>query len=94
MMKMNRMVIAMMLSMWVGVQSAAAMEIPDQDSATAKVYEAKCSACHALPHPKRLSWSAWRHMLHVMKRRMQERGVQMSREQWRQVAAYLKQHAR
>jgi hypothetical protein len=29
-----------------------------------------------------------------MERRMRERGMQMSEAQWRQIAAYLRRHAR
>lgn len=91
---MNKTIIAVFLSMLIGAQSVMAMDIPEAKSADAEVYVARCSACHSLPHPKRLSWPAWQHMLHVMKQRMQERHVQMSREEWRQVTAYLKRHAR
>ena len=84
-------VLALMLG---GMQAALAMDIPDPQTPAAKLYAARCAACHALPHPKRLDWPAWRHMLHVMERRMQEHGMQMSDAEWRQIAAYLRRHAR
>jgi len=71
-----------------------AMDIPDAGSAGAKLFAARCSVCHALPHPKRLDWEHWRHMLRVMKQRTAERNMQMPDREWRQIAGYLKDHAR
>ena len=73
---------------------AFAMQIPAADTAPAKLYAQRCSVCHALPHPGRLDWPHWRSMLHVMKQRMDERGMNMPDKEWRQIAAYLQQHAR
>lgn len=84
----------MFMSMLAGAQAAPAMDIPDAASPDAHTYAARCAVCHALPHPKRLAWPAWRHMLHVMKQRMQERGMQLSDEDWHRIAAYLERHAR
>ncbi|RMH49982.1 MAG: cytochrome c, partial [Zetaproteobacteria bacterium] len=67
---------------------AQAMELPDADSKGARLFAARCSVCHALPHPKRLDWTHWRHMLRVMKRRMAERNITLPDEQWRRIAAY------
>jgi len=75
--------------------SAWAVDIPDADSAGGQLFTASCSACHALPHPKRLDWPHWRHMLGLMQQRMAERGVpELSRDEWRRIADYLKSHAR
>ncbi|MDQ6960660.1 MAG: hypothetical protein Q9M27_06465 [Mariprofundaceae bacterium] len=75
--------------------SAWASNIPDPDSPGGKLFTQRCSACHALPHPKRLDWQHWRHMLNLMKQRMDERGVtEPSKEEWRWIASYLKAHAR
>jgi len=74
---------------------AWASDIPDADSPDGKLFAARCSTCHALPHPKRLDWQHWRHMLGLMKQRMDERGVaEPSKEEWRRIASYLKAHAR
>ncbi len=74
---------------------AWATDIPDADSHGAQLFTSYCSACHSLPHPKRLDWPHWRSMLHVMQQRMHERGVaEPSKEAWRQIAGYLKSHAR
>jgi len=73
--------------------NAWATDIPDADSPAAKIFVSRCSACHDLPHPKRLDWTHWRHILGLMKMRMDERKVMMSDADWRQVSAYLKQHA-
>ena len=84
----------MLTAMLAGAHPALAMDIPDAHSPAAKLYAEHCAACHALPHPKRLAWPAWRHTLHLMKQRMNERGMQMRADEWRQIAAYLKHHAR
>lgn len=84
----------MLVAMLAGSQAAMAMDIPDANSPAARLYAARCTACHALPHPKRLAWPAWRHTLHLMKQRMQERGMQLRADEWRQIAAYLRRHAR
>jgi len=74
---------------------AWATDIPDADSDAARLFAQHCSACHSLPHPKRLDWPHWRSMLHVMQQRMHERGVaEPSPEEWRQIAGYLKGHSR
>ncbi len=87
-----RKVLAIMCILAVG--TAAAMEIPEADSPDAKLFAARCSICHALPHPKRLDWPHWRHILKLMHRRAKERGVNIPPEEWRRIAAYLKRHAR
>ncbi|MDX8408680.1 MAG: cytochrome c [Mariprofundales bacterium] len=71
-----------------------AQTTPDATSADAKLFAHHCSSCHALPHPKRLDWPHWRHMLKTMKLRMEERGMEMEPHAWQQIASYLKQHAR
>jgi len=71
-----------------------ATEIPDAGSVSAQLFAQHCSVCHSLPHPKRLDWPHWRSMLHVMKQRMDERGISIPAEEWQQIAAYLKHHAR
>jgi len=85
-----------MLGLFFTVTSAfAGMPIPDADTPQAKVYAARCSVCHALPHPKRLDWEHWRHMLDVMDTRMAQRGMPaLSDEDRRMISAYLEHHAR
>ncbi len=73
----------------------AVTSIPDADSPEAKVYIERCSVCHVLPHPKRLSFSSWKHMLKLMDQRMEERGISPLEPAEREaIAAYLKRHAR
>jgi len=73
---------------------AFAMDLPEADSPAAQLYTQRCSGCHALAHPGRLDWEQWRHMLHEMKLRMTERDMKMPDDEWRQIAGYLKRHAR
>jgi len=76
------------------VYPAWGMDIPDADSQAAQLFASRCAACHALPHPKRLDWPHWQHMLRVMKQRMHERGMDMTTEEWRVIADYLQTNAR
>lgn len=89
-----RILITVLSMMFVLTTSAIATPIPDADSPSAQLFSQRCSSCHSLPHPKRLDWPHWRSMLHVMKQRMDERGMSMQDEEWRQIAGYLKRHAR
>lgn len=69
--------------------------LPDAASAGAKVYSARCSSCHALPHPQRLGYNAWLKLLPVMEQRMQERGMEKLHKAERdKLLAYLKAHSR
>ena len=73
----------------------AATIIPDADSLQAKIYTEKCSTCHVLPHPKRLSFNGWKHMLKLMDQRMVERKVSpLEPEERKAIEGYLRQHAR
>ncbi|MDQ7011880.1 MAG: hypothetical protein Q9M29_08675 [Mariprofundaceae bacterium] len=79
----------------VAAPSYAATPIPDADSPQAKIYAEKCSVCHVLPHPKRLHFAQWQHMLTLMDRRMKERHVPLPGKEERQaIVDYLKTHAR
>jgi len=72
-----------------------ATTIPDAESAGALAYAGRCSACHALPHPKRLGYEGWQAVLTVMEQRIQERGMVALGEQERQtILDYLRDHAR
>jgi hypothetical protein len=73
----------------------AATPIPDADSPQAKVYAEKCTVCHVLPHPKRLSFNGWKHMLTLMDQRIEERNMSPLEPEERQaIETYLKRHAR
>lgn len=87
-------ILILIAALWV-VPALAATPIPDADSPDAKVYVAKCSACHALPHPKRLYFEQWQHMLKLMYLRISERNMQpLSDEEQASILGYLKKHAR
>ena len=73
---------------------AWASDIPDADSASARVFSQRCSACHSLPHPARLDWEHWRSILHLMKQRMDEDEMSIPTADWKHISSYLKQHAR
>lgn len=72
-----------------------AARIPDAGSSAAQVYAARCSSCHVLPHPARLTYAGWVQLLPLMERRMAERGMApMSDADRNEILAYLKAHAR
>lgn len=73
----------------------ATTPIPSAQSVDAQLYAKKCSACHALPHPKRNTSEQWRNLVPLMERRMAERGMETLTEDEREtVLAYLTTHAR
>ncbi|HED52082.1 MAG TPA: hypothetical protein ENI83_00870 [Gammaproteobacteria bacterium] len=77
------------------ISTPAITAIPDGDSVGADVYRARCSSCHALPHPRRLSYAGWQALLPVMEQRMQERDMEkLSDEERRTLLTYLKEHSR
>lgn len=70
-------------------------QIPDDISANAVTYRAKCSMCHALPHPKRHTAEQWQHVVGMMEQRMAERKFNRLTQQERdEIMAYLTKHAR
>jgi hypothetical protein len=61
----------------------------------AQVFSARCSGCHALPHPKRHTYPEWQRLVTVMEQRMQERGVApLDDQQRRDILTYLKLNGR
>jgi len=69
--------------------------IPQAESTNAQVYIDRCSSCHVLPHPKRLSYEGWRALLPVMEQRIAERGMLALGDQERQsILDYLRRNGR
>lgn len=61
----------------------------------AQAYAAHCSACHALPHPKRHSYPEWQTLVAVMEQRMRERGIPpLDKQQRGAILAYLEHNSR
>lgn len=78
-----------------GPGTGASTPIPDAGSAQAIAFRNQCSRCHALPHPKRHSFSEWQHYLGLMDRRMEERGMPpLAGEERQKVLDYLREHSR
>jgi len=93
-MNMKRLMIAISMLL-MAVPARAATPIPDADAPEAKIYAATCSACHALPHPKRLYYRQWEHMLKLMDVRIAERNMEpISDGDKKAIMVYLKHHAR
>ncbi|MBV1883560.1 MAG: hypothetical protein KUG82_18105 [Pseudomonadales bacterium] len=75
--------------------TARSITLPDSESSAAQLYSDKCSACHALPHPKRHSAAEWPPVFKLMERRMRERHVPaFSAEQRSVLLGYLQDNAR
>jgi len=69
--------------------------LPEPDTPGGKLYRARCSVCHSLPHPKRMRYAQWEHMLSVMDKRMEHRKMKpLSEEERRAILEYLKRNAR
>lgn len=69
--------------------------IPDRDSVAAQTYVSRCSICHALPYPGRLSYQGWLTIVPLMEQRMTERGMMpLTAEDRRLILTYLQENAR
>lgn len=69
--------------------------LPDADSAGARLYAARCGACHSVPSPRRLYYQQWVDLLAVMDTNMAHRGMRpLSGGERTVILAYLKAHAR
>lgn len=69
--------------------------IPEPGSKAARTYTDHCQACHALPHPARLTARQWDHMLAIMQQRMRERGLPpLDEPTFATIQGYLHRHAR
>jgi hypothetical protein len=61
----------------------------------AQAFSSHCSACHALPHPKRHRYPEWQRLVAIMEQRMQERGMApLGDQQRRDILAYLRLNGR
>jgi len=69
--------------------------IPNATSDNAVVYQQQCGSCHAVPHPKRLSYQAWINLIPEMDKRLTERGRDtINKADKEKILAYLKSNAR
>lgn len=69
--------------------------LPDTQTEAAGVYIKQCGACHSVPHPQRLSLTAWRNILVLMDKRRQERKYPpLTRIERKKIMSYLDAHAR
>jgi hypothetical protein len=69
--------------------------LPDMDSAAAQTFVNRCGACHAVPHPARLTYQGWQYLVPLMEQRMAERGMlPLTTEDREIILAYLQENAR
>jgi cytochrome c5 len=91
---MNRRLILIM-AMTIGGCASSPTPLPDAQSDAARLYSEKCGVCHSVPHPRRNNMAQWRHLLDIMKLRMQEKGMQtLSANDEQVILDYLERHAR
>jgi len=75
--------------------ASSGFKIPDAESDGAQHFIERCSACHAVPHPKRHSADEWPHYVALMEKRMAQRGKTPLSDAARSlILEYLIQHAR
>ncbi len=69
--------------------------LPDMNSPAARLYISRCGMCHSVPHPKRLYYTQWEHMVEVMDKQMEQRGMPPLTDREKHIILqYLKHHAR
>jgi len=75
--------------------AGAPTPLPEADSADARLYAARCGACHSVPHPARHTAKEWDHVLRLMDERMAQKGLApLAGAERERVVAYLTRHAR
>jgi cytochrome c5 len=75
--------------------AGAPTPLPDGDSADARLYAARCGACHSVPHPGRHTVAEWDRMLKLMDERMAQRAMPpLEGDARERIRAYLASHAR
>ena len=73
----------------------ATESLPEPESTAAKAFTARCSGCHALPHPARHTPQQWQHVVRLMEQRMAERSyLPMSDRERQAILLYLIKYAR
>ena len=69
--------------------------LPAASSEPARVYLARCGACHAAPHPARHGTGDWQRLVPLMEGHMRERGMAPLTDAERDtILAYLAAHGR
>jgi len=91
---MNRRLI-LIITMILGGCASSPTPLPDAQSEAAQLYSEKCGACHSVPHPGRNNMDQWRHLLGIMKLRMQEKGMQtLGANDEQMILDFLERYAR
>lgn len=74
---------------------AGTTPIPEPESEGAVAYSSRCGACHALPHPKRVAYPQWEHLISLMQVQMEHRKMAvLSPDEREIILGYLRTHAR
>ncbi len=69
--------------------------IPEQNSAPAALYTKRCSVCHSLPHPRRLSAAVWTQTVERMQKEMEQKKMApLAPEEKEVILDYLRKNAR
>jgi len=90
-----RKIIVVLMLLGFSACSGKPTPIPEADTADAKVFASRCGSCHVAPHPKRLDFASWRHMLGVMESQMQHNNVKpLSEDEQKSILSYLERHSR
>jgi hypothetical protein len=70
-------------------------EVPDRDTPGGTAYVRRCSLCHALPDPTRMTFERWVPVVARMARNIRSQNVpQISDEELQMILRYLKEHAK
>ncbi len=70
-------------------------EVPGRDTPEGKTYVRRCSLCHALPDPTRMTFAQWVPVVERMTRNIRAQNVpQISDEDVDQIFTYLRRYSR
>jgi len=70
-------------------------EVPGRDTPEGATYVRRCSLCHALPDPTRMTFAQWAPVVERMARNIRAQNVpQISDDEVNQILTYLRRHAK
>ncbi|MDH4229681.1 MAG: hypothetical protein OEW11_08065 [Nitrospirota bacterium] len=70
-------------------------EVPEATSADAQLYVRRCSLCHALPDPARMTYGQWVAVVGRMAQNIRSQNVpQVPDDEYQQILRYLQRHAK
>ena len=94
--KTKKLIFPALFAILVSTAAGCQVELPEPDSAAAKLYLEKCSSCHSAKHPKILPIRIWKKKVKQMEDKVKSSGARepMTEEELKIIIDYLERHHR